>query len=115
MDVKTFSWGNYYRPKRFRKAHRCREVKVRQSEVDVDYRRSTVKNDRSYNGWDRHRGPGSVGNVLIRYDTVEGLAVGVLSEGSPHLLDLISRIVERDVTRRFGEMGYANVHKHSVS
>ena len=108
LDVKTFSWGKkYYRPKLFRKAKRCRGARLRQQEVDADYRRAALKIDDNYNAWDRHRGPGPVQNALMRYGTVEGLAVGAFGEGSPHVLDLISRMAERGATRRFKEMGYA--------
>ena len=56
-------------------------------EVDVDYRRdASSKMDSNYNGWDCHRGPGPVQNALMRYDTVEGLAVGAFGEASPHVL-----------------------------
>ena len=46
LDVKTFSWGKkYYRPKLFRKAKRCRGARLRQQEVDADYRRAALKID----------------------------------------------------------------------
>ena len=106
MDVKTFSWGDYYLPKRFRKSKRCRGVQFRQQQVHADYHKTTIKIDRSYNDWNSHHGPGPVENALTRYGTVEGLAVGAFGEGSPHVMDMISRIAERGATRRFREMGY---------
>ena len=57
--------------------------------------------DSNYNGWDCHRGPGPVQNALMRYGTVEGLAVEAFGEASPHVLDLISRMAERGTTRGF--------------
>ena len=115
MDVKTFSWGDFYRPIRFRKARRCRGSRLRQTQVHSEYHKSAARIDRQYNGWDSRRGPGPVENALMRFGTVEGLAVGAFGEGSPHVLDLISKIAERGAARRFRELGYSKAsHAFSV-
>ena len=107
MDVKTFSWGDYYRPKRFHKGKTCRGARLRQQQVHVEYQRKAKNIDIKYNEWDSQRGPGPVVNALKQYGTVEGLAVGAFGEGSPAVMDLIARLAERGASRRFREMGYS--------
>ena len=104
MDVKTFSWGKLYCPKRFKKAKQCKAVAVRAFRVHGEYQKKARNADTKYNKW-QGPGPGPVARALNQYGQVEGLAVGAHGEASRDLLDLIDLMADRGATRRFRELG----------
>ena len=81
LDVKGFTWGNLYRPIRFKQARTCGAVAMRAEQVHRDYLHKATTIDLKYNSWTRPD-PGPVRSALLRYGRVEGLAVGAHGEGS---------------------------------
>ena len=105
LDVKGFTWGNLYRPIRFKQARTCGAVEMRADQVHRDYLKKAHTIDHKYNSWDRPD-PGPVQSALLRYGRVEGLAVGAHGEGSMDLIKLLDRIAARGADRRFRDLGF---------